>query len=162
VALLALQDQSLLSIADNFHKLTLALEARQEQLGKLLDDFATVTNVLATERDSIATFLRALNQLTQSGQALLTDYKVQLPQDVASLASAVLTIQVNAGSVQQLINAVSDLGDGVIEAYDPGSGGAKVRITGSSTALVDIQAIFDLLLPGVPAPCIPIGGAACP
>jgi virulence factor Mce-like protein len=162
VTLLASQDQTLLSIADSFHKLTAVLEAREGQLGKLLDDFATATNVLATERDAIATFLRALNQLTQSGQALLTSYQMQLPQDVASLASVVLTLQVNAGSLQQLIRSVDDLGQGVIEAYDPGSGGAKVRITGSSSVMLDIQAIFDLLVPGLPVPCIPIGGVACP
>jgi phospholipid/cholesterol/gamma-HCH transport system substrate-binding protein len=162
VTLLAAQDQTLLSIAENFHKLTAALEARQGQLGKLLDDFAAATNVLATERDAIATFLRALNQLTQSGQVLLTSYQTQLPQDVASLASVVLTLQVNAGSVQQLVKAVADLGDGVIEAYDPGSGGAKIRLTGTPTALLSIQAIFNLLLPGVPAPCIPLGGVQCP
>ena len=161
VRLLAAQDQTLLSIAESFHKLTASLEARQGQLGKLLDDFSTATNVLATERDSIATFLRSLNTLTQSGQVLLTSYQTQLPQDVGSLASVVLTLQVNAGSLQQLVNAVADIGDGVIEAYDPGSGGAKVRLTGTPTALLAIQSIFDLLGLG-PAPCIPVGGIACP
>ena len=161
VTLLASQDQTLLSIAQNFHQLAASLEARQAQLGKLLDDFAAATNVLATERDSIATFLRALNQLTQSGQVLLTSYQTQLPQDVASLASVVLTLQVNAGSLQQVIKAVDDLGNGVIEAYDPGSGGAKVRITGTTTAVLAIQGIFDLLGLG-PAPCLPIGGIGCP
>ena len=159
--LLASQDQNLLSIAENFHKLAASLQSRQDELGKLLDDFAATTNVLASERDSIAQFLRALDQLTQSGQVLLESYQTQLPQDVASLANVVLTLQVNAGSIQQVIQAVDDLGQGVIQAYDPTSGGAKVRITGTPTALAQIQAIFDLLSLG-PAPCIPLGGVQCP
>jgi len=159
--LFASQDQNLLSIAQNLHLLASALESRQDELGKLLDDFAAATNVLASERDSIVRFLHALDQLTQSGQVLLERYQMQLPQDVASLASVVLTLQVNAGSVQQVIQAVDDLGQGVIEAYDPQSGGAKVRLTGTPTVLASVQAIFDLLGLG-PAPCIEIGGVQCP
>jgi virulence factor Mce-like protein len=159
--LLASQDQRLLSIAQNFHALASALQSRQDVLGKLLDDFAATTNVLASERDSIVRFLHALDQLTQSGQVLLESYQTQLPQDVASLASVVLTLQVNAGSIQQVIQAVDNLGQGVIDAYDPQSGGAKVRITGTPTVLASIQAIFDLLGLG-PAPCVELGGVKCP
>ncbi len=159
--LLAGQDQNLLSIAQNFHVLASALQSRQDELGKLLDDFAATTNVLASERDSIARFLHSLDELTQSGQVLLESYQTQLPQDVASLASVVLTLQVNAGSIQQVIQAVDNLGQGVIDAYDPQSGGAKVRITGTPTALASIQAIFDLLGLG-PPPCVELGGVKCP
>ena len=66
-----------------------------------------------------------------------------------------------AGSVQQLVSAVADLGDGVIGAYDPGSGGVKIRITGTTTVLLQLQPIFDFLGLG-PAPCIPLGGVLCP
>jgi virulence factor Mce-like protein len=159
--LLAAQDQTLLSIATNFHKLAATLQSRQEKLGKLLDDFAAATNVLASERDSIAAFLRSLTQLTREGGVLLESYKLQLPQDVASLANVVLTLKVNAGSVAQVLRAVDEVGTGVVEAYDPVSGGAKVRLTGTPTAMMALNALFALLGLG-PAPCIPLPDTVCP
>jgi len=158
VALLASQDQTLLSLASNLHALASMLNAREAQLGKLLDDFAAATDVLAEERDAIASFLRALVDLTNQGKALLTQYEVQLPQDLDSLASLTMTIAANADSVQQLVNALSQIADGFVAAYEPQTGGIRVRLSGGPTMLGVVQSIFDLFGLG-PAPCVPAGYA---
>lgn len=161
-SLLAANDKALLAAAGNVHRLAETLNRRREQLGRLLDGFATVTGTLADERASIARFLAALADLTAQGKAIITRYQTQLPQDLASLARAALAIQVNADSVQQLVRAVDEIGSGVVAAYDPDTGGARVRFTGTPTTLLALQAIFDLLGLGE-VPCVsPLGDVECP
>ncbi len=161
MSLLASQDQALLAVAENVHRLAGVLVARQQQLGRLLDDFSTATGVLASERDALARFLSALVRLSDEGKALLTDYRVQLPKDLASLATVSATVEANADSVQELLKAVDEIGRGVVRAYDPVGGGVRVRIVTTGTAAAAIQPLFDLLGLG-PAPCTPLPGLACP
>jgi phospholipid/cholesterol/gamma-HCH transport system substrate-binding protein len=160
VALLAAQDERLEAIARSVHDIAGVLRERNRLLGKLLDDFATTSGVLADERDAIATFLRALAKLTEDGKALLVKYQAQLPTDIARLTEVVLTVQVNADSVQQLVKAVDEVGRGVVAAYDPDSGGVRIRVTTTGLAAVVLQPILDLLGLGA-VDCIPIPGIAC-
>ncbi len=160
--MLAAQDDALIAIAGDVHRLATVLESRQEVLGQLIDQFASVTGVLAEEREAIGTFLTALARLTEEGNALLTRYQVQLPQDLASLARVALTLQVNADSVQQLLRALDGVGAGVVNAYDPTTGGVRLRFTSSPTVVLALEPILDLLGLG-PLPCIefPISDFAC-
>jgi phospholipid/cholesterol/gamma-HCH transport system substrate-binding protein len=160
--LLATQDDALIAVAEDVHRLAGVLRTRQEVLGRLIDEFATVTGVLADEREAIAAFLDGLARLTEEGNALLTRYEVQLPQDLGSLARVALTIQANADSVQQLLNALDGIGTGVVGAYDPETGGVRLRFSGSPTVVLALEPILELLGLG-PLPCIPlpIGDTTC-
>ncbi|MCI0346103.1 MAG: MCE family protein [Chloroflexi bacterium] len=158
--MLASQDEALLDVAANVHTLAAALNSREAQLGRLLDDFAAATDVLASERDAIGAFLDALVRLTNEGNALLETYEVQLPTDVSRLAEVALTIQADADSVQQLLQALAVIGDGVTGAYDPVNRDIRVRIIGSPTLVATLQPLFDLLGLGA-VPCIPLD-TLCP
>ena len=160
-SLLASQDQALLSVANNLHTLASTLNSRQAQLGKLLDDFSNASGVLAAERDSIAGFLRALVALTNEGNALLTKYQFQLPQDLASAASLTMVIQANADSVQQLVQALREISDGVIASYEPTTGGVRLVVSGGPDAIAALQPLFDVLGLGA-VHCVPGLGVTCP
>jgi phospholipid/cholesterol/gamma-HCH transport system substrate-binding protein len=154
-SLLASQDDKLLAAAANVHELATILNQRESVLGTLLDDFATATQVLADERESIATFLSGLVELTEQGNALLDKYREQLPDDLAGLTRLAMVIQDNAGSVQQLVHALREISDGFTAAYEPLTGGVRIRGSGGPTVLATIQQLFTIFGLGIP-PCIPI------
>jgi virulence factor Mce-like protein len=161
-ATLAQQDDALINIAGDVHQLAAVLRERQETLGRLIDEFASVTGTLAAEREAIAQFLAALARLTEQGGALLTDYQVQLPQDLGSLANLTMVIQANADSVQELLRALDDIGTGVVGAYDPRTGGIRLRFTGSPTVVLALDPILHLLgLPSLPCVDFPITDTVC-
>ena len=159
-AMLATQDAKLLKIAADAHAIASVLNDRTATLGKLLDDFAAVASELSSERSAVALFIKSLVALSETGKGLLTTYQIQLPKDLASLASVALTLQVNADSVQQLLQSLNKIGQGVIGAYDPVTGGVNLRITGSPTAMLALQQVFTFLGLG-PAPCVSLGDVAC-
>lgn len=161
-SLLAAQDGTLLKIAADAHVLASTLNSRADALGRLLDDFASVTGELSSEREAITGFLRSLVELTDEGKALLTDYRIQLPADLASVASVALTVQANADSVQQLLQSLDLIGQGVIGAYDPSTGGTLIRFTGSPTVAMGLQTVFDALgLGKVPCADVILKDATC-
>lgn len=147
---LAEQDDELLSLADDVGTLADVIRARDTQVGKLLRDFAVVSDALAEERQSIARFLRSLTSLTLQGEALLTEYRTELPEDMDTLASVALTVQANAGSVKQLLLSMREFQLGTIEAYDPETGSMRARVYTSQTLISPIAEI--LLALGVPPP----------
>jgi phospholipid/cholesterol/gamma-HCH transport system substrate-binding protein len=162
---LASQDQSLLDIVANIHQLAGTLDRRQQQLVKLIQDFSTVTGVLADERTAIGTFLSALARLINQGDALITKYQAQLPGDVATLTQFVMTVRVNADSAVQLLHSLNGASRLLIAAYDATNQGIVIRATLTPTVAAALQAaglnnILTLLgLP--PLSCIPALGVTC-
>jgi phospholipid/cholesterol/gamma-HCH transport system substrate-binding protein len=152
-SLLASQDQTLISAAENLHTLATTLNQRREVLGKLLDDFSGATSVLSDERQSIAVFLRALVVFTDEGNALLGKYQGQLPTDVARLTQLAMTLGANADSVQQLVGALRVISDGFVAAYHR-DGGVLIRGGAGPVPAIALQPLFDMLGLG-PVPCVP-------
>lgn len=156
---LAAQDDELLALASDVDRLAAVLAARDAQIGRLLDDFATVAGVLAEERDAIITFVEAMTSLTREGQALLTAYEVTLPDDLDELAELSLTIQANASAVQQILPQLAALNLELIDAYDPEYKAIVGRGIVPRTVIDQLVPIFELL--GIPVPCVEVGGATC-
>jgi phospholipid/cholesterol/gamma-HCH transport system substrate-binding protein len=151
--LLAAQDQTLISAAQNLHTLASTLNARRDVLGSLLEDFSRATSVLSDERQSIARFLRALVVFTGEGNALLAKYEGQLPTDVARLTQLAMTLGANANSVQELVSALREISDGFVAAYHR-EGGVLIRGGAGPVPAIALQPLFDMLGLG-PVPCIP-------
>lgn len=147
---LAEQDDELLALASDVGVLADVIRARDTQVGKLLRDFATVSDALAQERQSLARFLGSLTSLTLQGEALLTAYRTELPKDMDTLASVALTVQANGDALRQLLLAFREFQVGTIEAYDPATGSIRARVYTSQTLLSPISEI--LLALGLPPP----------
>jgi virulence factor Mce-like protein len=156
---LASQDQALLDIVANVHRLAATLNQRSQQLGKLLEDFSRATGVLAAERESISSFLGALVRFIDEGKALVTKYEGQLPGDFAAFTKVIMTVRTNADSVAQVLRSFNDASHLVVDAYDPDLHTLSVRFNMSSEALSSLQPFLDLLGLG-PLPCPP--GSTCP
>lgn len=116
---LAEQDDELVAISGDVHALAEVVRARDDEIGRLLDDFATVSSALAEERDAIIAFVESLASLAREGRALLTAFETTLPKDLDVLGSVALTVQANASAVQELLQSFDGFGNGVIDAYDP-------------------------------------------
>lgn len=158
--LFASEDKQVIKIAENTHRLAAVLDNRQQELGTLLDDFASATKVLSDERQNIATFLSSLVNLTNQGTSLLTPYQYQLPTDLTNLASITMTLAANSDYLARTFPALSAVGDGAIRAYNPVEKTLRARVDTSGTVSASIDAILDALgLP--PLGCIPLPSLAC-
>lgn len=143
---LAEQDEEFSAIAANLNTLANAVRSRDDEIAKLLADFATVTGTLAEERDQIISFVESVASLAREGKALLTAYEVTLPEDIDALASVALTLQANAGSVNQFLHSFNGFQNGVIEAYDPNTQTVTGRVFVSQSVVDQLESILDSLL----------------
>lgn len=135
-------DQQLVAAADNLHVLSGSLATREEQLGALVDSFAQATDILASERTGIRSFLSSLVELTAQGSGLLDTYGDQLPGDVASATALASILERNTSSIDQLLTAFPRLSRGVGDSYQPAIDGLYLRANGSATA----TALLDVLV----------------
>ncbi|WP_436794711.1 MCE family protein [Actinospongicola halichondriae] len=153
------QDEDLLSIADDVDRLAAVARAREAEIGRLLDDFATVAGVLDEERQQIVDFVDAMVRLAREGKALLTAYEVTLPEDLDAVATLALTIKVNAGAVQQLVDELFSLNVEIVDAYDGQHMAIRGRGPIDRTILEQLLPILDEL--GADVPCLPTYSSTC-
>ncbi len=157
---LAEQDDELLALAGDVNVLADAVRSRDQQIGKLLDDFATVTDAVAEERESIKRFFNAIASLSAQGKALLTAYEVTLPEDLDTLATVALTVQVNSEAVSQALQSINGFKDGVFDAYNPETKTIRARVNVQQSGLDPLLAAVDLLTGGT-LPCIELVQPGC-
>jgi ABC-type transport system involved in multi-copper enzyme maturation permease subunit len=98
-----------LSITDHFDDFTSTLVTREQQLGRVLDSFATTAAVLAEERGNIERLVKALGQLSVDGLDLVAEHRVRLQHDVEVLTRTLLSVQTNIESVRQLLSGYYEL-----------------------------------------------------
>lgn len=156
---LAEQDDALLAIAADVDRLAAVARAREAEIGRLLDDFATVAGVLDEERQEIIDFVQAMVRLTREGKALLTAYEVTLPEDLEAVGSLALTIKVNAGAVEDLVHNLFSLNVEFIDSYDAQHSAIRGRGPAERSALEQLIPILEQLGAGIP--CIPTPGVVC-
>ena len=158
---LAAQDDQILEAARNLNAVATALNSRSGQLGHLVDALSEASSVLADERDSIASFLRSIVDLSDIGGSLLDAYQGQLPADIAHLADLALVLESNLGSLEGLVAALPVITEELVDAYDPARELLVLNISLSPLASRSLTPLFDLL--GLPIPCIPVlGDVTCP
>lgn len=159
VPALAEQDDELLAIATDVDRLAAVVEAREAEIGRLLDDFSTVAGVLDEERQEIIDFVEAMVSLTREGSALLTAYEVTLPEDLETVGTLALTIQVNADAVQALVDNLFSLNVEFIDAYDGQHSAIRGRGPVERSVLEQLLPILEQL--GTDVPCLPTIAVTC-
>ena len=156
---LAEQDDALLAIASDVDRLAAVARARDAEIGRLLDDFATVAGVLDQERQEIIDFVEAMVVLSREGNALLAAYEVTLPDNLETVGTLALTIKVNAGSVQDLVDNLFSLNVEVIDGFDAQHSALRGRGPLEASVLEQLLPILEEL--GAEVPCLPTIGVTC-
>ncbi len=139
---LAEVDEQLVAAAEDLHRLAGSLSTREEQLGRLVEQFSQATSLLAEERDGIGAVLTAISDLTEQGQHLLDTYGDQLPGDIATVTALASILERNAGSASQLIATFPDLAETIEAAYQPDIDGFYLRANATPT----LAALLDVLI----------------
>jgi len=103
------QDEQLLEVAANLHKLAKQVNSRQRTVTKLIDDFSTVSNALVGERREIAAFIRSLAELVRNGKVLITDYQEKLVSDLGTIAQISLVVKGNSAQTAQFVRTIGPL-----------------------------------------------------
>lgn len=139
---LAAKDGELVGIIENFDRFTATLRTRERQLGRVMDQFATTTELLADERENIATLVDALARLSADGLDLVVEHGGRLDQDLTKLTRLLQSVRANMDTVLQLVDATPVLvagkdHDGQVEglaaAYDPAFHHIDLRNSSSPT-----------------------------
>jgi phospholipid/cholesterol/gamma-HCH transport system substrate-binding protein len=103
------QDQQLLEVARNLHRIAGVVAGRQKALGTLISDFSQASADLAGERQNVETFLVALASLVQHGDVLIKSYQGQLIQDLGRIAQITLVVKGNAQQLAAFLKALTPL-----------------------------------------------------
>jgi virulence factor Mce-like protein len=116
---LSAQDGRLVDAASSLHQLATTVNQRDQQLGHIFGAFSDATSLLSTQRQAIATALDSALRLTNDGSSLLNAYQGTLPGDLANLSKLGLTLQANLTSFNDFFKNVSQVAQGITNAYDP-------------------------------------------
>lgn len=160
--LMATEDDSLVAVADNLNELAGTLGEREEQLGNVIDSFATASGVLASEREDIETLLAALGQLATEGDAIVRSAEDTLPEDLAQLTRLTRSVSSNMDSVALLVDALNRNSQGLIGAHDRELGVLVQRINLTPITAEVLRPLFNALGLDLAVPCVPQPGVTCP
>ncbi len=149
---LAAVDEQLIAAAEDLHRLAGSLSTREEQLGRLVEQFSQATALLAEERDGIGEVLHALVDLTEQGQHLLDTYGDQLPGDIATVTALASILERNTSSTDQLLATFPELAETIQDAYQPDIDGFYLRanVTPTLSSLLDVLINQLGVLPPIP------------
>lgn len=142
---LAEVDQQLLDAAESLHVLAGTLLEREGQLGALVRTFSSATEVLASERRGIESFLSSLVDLTEQGTGILHAYGEQLPGDIAHFTALAMLLEANSNAAEQLVGAFPEVAEGIARGYQPDIGGIFLRANATPTLLGLLEVFRDLL-----------------
>lgn len=158
--IIAEQDERLLGVARDLNQLAGTLNERDEQLGRVIDGFATATDVLSQERQAIAEFLAALGEFSTRAGRLIDAHADDLTVDLARLARLLLALDTNLASVEDLVRSFPITSQGLVDAYRPEHRVLVVRVNMSPAARELFAPLHEAL--GVPLPqCLGGVDAVC-
>jgi phospholipid/cholesterol/gamma-HCH transport system substrate-binding protein len=100
-------------------QLTGALDSRSTRIETLISDYATVSGVIAQDRQQLDGAIKALSDASTQLAGLLTPNVGGLQQDIATLTTAGRTIDRNLAAVDQTLASSVALFTGAQRAYDP-------------------------------------------
>jgi virulence factor Mce-like protein len=158
--LIAREDDSLVAIAEDLNRLSSTLNTRSEQLGNVLDSFATATEVLAEERNEIEALMAGLGDLAETGDQLVAAHEAHLPEDLAQLSRLARAAETNAEAVGLFVEALSANNDGLIGAYRPELGVLAQRINLTPITMEVLRPLFTALGLQI-QDCVPQPGVQC-
>jgi hypothetical protein len=160
---LADKDQQLVGLVENFDRFTATLRTREAQLGKVMDQFASTTRLLAQERERVATLVRSLADLSRDGLDLVAEHAPALSTDIKTATAVLETVNANFDELRRLLTATPmlvagpglDGTQGLLRAYDPAFHHIDLRNATTPTLNLLLQAI-GIVPPGTVPTCIPI------
>jgi ABC-type transporter Mla subunit MlaD len=126
-------------------------------LGKVMDSFANLANLLADERKAIENTVRNLGSVSTDAFDLLSLNRAGLDKDLTQLTRVLQAVKVNIGSVQQVLDSGPLLVNGLRNAYSPQFHRIDLRTQLSPTVtqlLGNIGLGFTVCLP-IDVNCVP-------
>jgi phospholipid/cholesterol/gamma-HCH transport system substrate-binding protein len=150
------KDQQLVNIVDHFDKFTATLTTRETQLGEILTTFAQATQVLADERQSLENLLAGLADLSRDGLTLVAKHSQSLKTDLETLTRLAQSIDVNLGTLVQLLDSGPILVSGIQNAYDPTLRAFNLRQNFGPLAQEALGPLFDFIGIHPPTVCAPV------
>lgn len=138
---LAAVDQPILDTAASLNRVAGVLNARDAQLGALIDNFGAAVGVVADERARIDSFLTSLAGLTTQVNDVLDTHGTELPDTLATLTATLQVVQTNADTLPVLASTLPFLAESFEAAYKPEIGGFFLKVNTSevlSTVLVQL------------------------
>jgi virulence factor Mce-like protein len=148
------KDQQLVDIVDHFDKFTATLTTRETQLGDILSTFAQATQVLADERQSLENLLAGLADLSRDGLTLVAKHSQQLRTDLDTLTHLAQSIDVNLGTLVQLLDSGPKLVAGIQGAYNPALRAFNLRENFGPAAQEVLGPLFAFLGINPPTVCV--------
>lgn len=101
---LADKDEEIGRIIDQFDDFTATLAVRDRQLARVMQGFAATTGVLAQERQEIESLVAGLADLSTDGLDLVSEHGGRLEGDIEVLARTLKSVQSNIAGVRQLLD----------------------------------------------------------
>jgi virulence factor Mce-like protein len=150
VGTLADKDTQLAHIIDQFDDFTAVLRTREVALGKVMDSFANLANLLAEERTAIENTVKNLGKVSTDAFDVLSLNRAGIDKDLTQLTRVLQAVKVNIGSVQQVLDSGPLLVNGLDNAYAPQFHRLDLRTQLSPTVG---QLLGNL---GLPFICLPI------
>ncbi|GAA3203087.1 MCE family protein [Actinocorallia longicatena] len=159
---LAGQSDRLLKVAGNLDTLAGVVKGREKTLDALLDDFTTVTGLIASERDDVQRLIRALVGLVRRGDVLIKAYRQQLPGDLAAFTDIALSLKTNSKAVADLLEVLPKVAGVLTNAWDGEHHSLTLRVATDAFVRSWMKPIFRALGLKGPVPCLPEPFSNCP
>ena len=96
MATLSGKRDDLAGLVVELNKLTVALSTRQQAIGRLIDNYGTVTGTLDANRAALEGTITGLNEMAVQLASLLIDHRTALHADIKSLTRTTRTLSRNA------------------------------------------------------------------
>lgn len=164
---LADKDDQLGRIIDNFDRFTSVVSTREGQLGRVMDQFATMTGLLAQERRSIEGLVKGLSHVSVDALDLVSANRVQLDRDLSVLTTTLQAVKVNIGQVEEVLDAGPIIVKGTLNGYSADYHRIDLRQTTSPTVAQALQAaglgnLGTLVCIPIDVQCTPTSGPLPP
>ena len=149
-------DDVIVSLLENFDDFTATMLTREQQLGEIMDAFATATGVLADERASLEGLINGLAEVSNDGLDLVAEHATRLEKDIATLTRLARSVDTQLDAVEDLLDAGPLLTAGLLDSYNPQFHAIDLRNSFSPTAQQVLDPLFDELGVDLPSICVPV------
>ncbi|MGH9186366.1 MAG: MCE family protein [Acidimicrobiales bacterium] len=154
------QDDRLIEAANSIHVLASQLNQRDQQLNSLFEGFAETSQMLADQRDAIASVLDGSLRVVDAGASLLDTYGPMLTADLATFAQLGAVLENNTAALTQIFDRLAPIAQGIANAYDPEGQTFRLGVNISPTLAGILDGSLGRILRQLGL-CPPNGGGIC-
>jgi phospholipid/cholesterol/gamma-HCH transport system substrate-binding protein len=158
------QTDELLKVAGNLHQVAGVVRGREQVIGQLVNDFSTVTQILASERQNLTQLVQNVAVLIDHGNGLLKRYQGNLPYDLSVIARIALVVNGQSQRLSLLLQSLPKVSRTFINGWDPKKHALVIRFATDAFLRTWIRGLTkkDYVPCPLPAPnsnCPWMGGA---